>query len=316
MRENQPMGNNTAMSAQNQELLRSIQQSKSIRETRYPCLFPGMLRILFPEKSFVPLNVAVRVANLSCGGAMVELHGANLDEGVETFKGCYFELRIAVAGTPPIYGVVARSDLQEDCGILGLRFHRPYPELIGSLIHQEGDYSTDPTALPMPVLDPFAPISDESLIIISGHCVDATEVVVISEDGIDLTVPVHHGRFSAKLELTHQEFNNFQIIARAGQRQSPPIPLTVAYVPLPSDDFHFHTESSTDMQGNYVLTLDYMGAAYSGGRMLAKFVELTPGGKHARISIKLTSSEEYPEDIALELRREAESLKRNSRAEE
>ncbi|MGF1571838.1 MAG: PilZ domain-containing protein [Sumerlaeia bacterium] len=282
------------------------------REPRYPCLFPGMLRVLFPEKSFIPISYAVRIANISCGGALVEIHEGNIEDEHSTFEGCLFELRIATGDVPPLYGKIARSDVEKDQGLFGLRFHQSYPELIGRLVHEEPSPNRQgQTPLPTPILNPFSPISDERKIVISGIAKKANEVVLMDEEGISHSVAADsEGYFSAKLNLKKLDFNEFRLISSNGERESSPLPVIVSYVPLPENDFHFHMESGTDINGNHLLSIDYMGAAEPAAQVVTELSKVMEGSKHARLSVTLTSREPMsPKQIQL-LRADVEKIRK------
>jgi len=289
----------------------------SNREERYPCLYPGMMRILFPEKSFVPINMAVRVANISSGGSLVEIHEANLESEYKTFEGCFFELKIATGDVPLMYGRVVRSDMAEESCMLGLKFHQSYPEVIGRLVHEEmltEGAGNDP--LPTPILNPFSPMSDEPQVLISGTAMEANEVVITNENDEEIRDPVTDHEYSAKLILKHEDFNEFKLVSTTGERNSNPIPVIIAFVPLSENDFHFHVDTTSDINGQHTLTMEYMGAPKAAGDMLTEFATLTPDGKHARFSLKLTSIEPFDPKTLKQIKKESERIRLNSVAEE
>ncbi|MDX1972796.1 MAG: PilZ domain-containing protein [Candidatus Sumerlaeia bacterium] len=284
-----------------------------VREARYPCLFPGMLRVLFPEISFTPLNFAVRVANISCGGALIEIHEGNLEREKQNFEQCLFELRIASGDVPPLYGKIVRSEIKDSAGLFGLRFHRSYPELIGKLVHEEvGQPKNGSPLLPMPLLDPFAPISDEPTIVISGVAKGATEVIVTSEDNAEQRVSVNpEGQFSVKLHLAHQDFNEFRLRSTNGDQSSSLLPVLISYVPLSAEGFHFHLHTGTDSHGNHQMVVDYMGSISPATRIVQELSKRMVEAKHARFSMTLTSTKPYaPKDIQ-ELRQDVEALRKS-----
>lgn len=301
---------------------KSEQQSRSdafrTREPRYPCLFPGMLRVLFPEKSFIPISYAVRVANISCGGALVEIHEGNIEDEQNSFEGCLFELRIATGDVPPLYGRISRSDISKDQGLFGLRFHQSYPELIGRLVHEEPSHNRPgQTPLPTPILNPFSPISDEPRVVISGVASGATEVILTDEKQKAQAVPVDsEGHFSAKLSLAKLDFNEFRLIASNGDRESSPLPVIISYIPLPEDDFHFHIESGTDTHGNNLLSIDYMGAAVPASRVVSELGKVMTDSKHARMSVTLTSVNPISTEQIKSLRKDIEKIRKDSKQQE
>lgn len=231
------------------ELPNSVRNILNRREERHTCSLPGLLRILFPERSFVPVALPARVIDFSAGGAMVDVPDGLKKLGTnEGLNSRFFELKIAHKELPDLRGVLAWSET-EGTGIrLGLRFHAQCPQLV-QMLDPTGTASQSAAPLPMPVLDPFPPTSLDRKIRLTGEAREALEVVIgrTTASREEVTVPVRGGRFMAEVELTENGGNFFMLRSRAGLRTSKRLPFEITYIsPTSTDAFHFEIESAKD----------------------------------------------------------------------
>jgi hypothetical protein len=279
------------------------------REPRYRCLYPGLLRVLFPERSFVPLSLAVRTVNLSSGGAMVVLHQANLADPVEALLGRYVELRIAAAGATPLYGRIARLDARAVDPVFGLRFHASHPELVGQLIHGDTAEIDENTTLPLPILDPHSPLSGTAQIRLTGRALGAAAIHVANDFGATSEFPVVEGRFELVLQLLSEGENAFQMTTRNGDQRSLPLTVTVAYLPTARDELFFRCEPTLDASGKEVVDLEFLGTGAAARRILGAWGEALDESARVRFQARAVSSPRLGGEVLNELRRLANELR-------
>lgn len=279
------------------------------REPRYACSYPAVMRFLFPERSFVPLSLAVRVVNLSSGGALVEVHEGSLDEETSVLRGCYFELRIASSGGVPLYGRVARIGNQDHQRLLGLMFHHAHPELIGRLIHGESASMHPGDLLPVPVLDPYSPLTEEEIVVLTGRAREAERIVLQSERGETAEFPVEDGRFRLSIPLPAEGDHGFRILAAGGRQQSPALPVNLTRLPSSESDFHFEAKVSQDSNGRQIVTMEFAGSGMAAPDVLERAAWFLKDALRVRVMIRGSSLEGCSEEQLDKLRREVEELR-------
>lgn len=279
------------------------------REPRYRCVYPGLLRVLFPERSFVPISIAVRVVNLSSGGSLAVIHQGHLDAPLDALRGCYFELRIASSSAEPLYGRIARIDARTSAPVLGLRFHRSHPELIGQLIHGDTAEVDANTTLSLPVLDPYSPLSATTPIFLTGRSHDASEIVVGNDFGKSVTFPVVKGRFELSLELLCEGVNCFQLIARDGELRSLPHTVHVTYVPSAGDELFFRAEPTIDQNGRAVVDFEFLGTGQAGAALFVRMLDYLPESDRLRLQLRARAHDALNAGALGELRQIADELR-------
>ena len=162
----------------------------SRREKRHACSFPGLIKILVPERSLTPISLPVRQATIE-------------DDPILSTR--YFELKMAHSEVPILRGVVAWSDQSPKATRLGLKFHQPHPEL-ERILSPEGSRGGQTVMagappLPLPVLDPVAPTTLDPIILLHGEAQEALEIVLRDHNGTEHTAPVRNGRFTIEMTL-------------------------------------------------------------------------------------------------------------------
>lgn len=265
--------------------------TKSDREERIVCSFPGLMKILVPEESFVPVPVAVRVANLSAGGAMVEAHDTIKINERKLLTNRYFELKVAHTEIPDLRGRIAWTDFSDKHAVLGLAcFERSevLAEIVAnadSQIQWEG-----PPPLPPPKLDPYPPTTSERQLVITGNAEDAIEVVA-KRDNKKFRANVHNGMFKLLLELTENVDNRFFLRSHAGERKSRAVPVRIAYEKgVRSRSFYFDARLKDDRENSESkISLDFQGSVRQAERVLYRFSQLLSTSERVRINAELTT---------------------------
>ncbi len=291
------------------EMPASVAEFIKSREPRHSCSFPGVLKVVIPETSLVPIAMAVRVLNFSAGGAMVEIHERhkNIDVG-STLCTRFFELKVAHSQVPELRGTVAWTDVSGREPRLGLKFHVMVPALVRIF---------DPTGqtewggappLPMPVLDPFPPTSLEQKVIISGEAKDALEVVVESAGGQKFSAPVRQGRFSIELVLQDTAENYFVMRSQAGTRLSRRLPIEVTYFSLTNAGaVRFDANIDSRNEGEQIVNVEFLGPARQAERVLAQLQRLLGVGDNCALTAKIISRKGFDRRIFEEVKREGEN---------
>jgi len=270
----------------------------SREQQRLPVSFPGLLKLLIPEISFVPTTAAVRVANLSIGGAMIEVHDrAKLDKEV-ALANRFFELKVAHPDVPLLRGTVAWSDFSGAHVLIGLSCFEPVPELaeIVKENEQAGGGVKPPPPLPAPKLEPFPPFSANPTITIYGQAPEAVEVVARGDER-KFAAAVTKGRFELLLELDANGENHFSLRSYAGTRKSRAVPIRVVRE-LASDKRGatgqpFAMETSVDKEGLHTVELEFNGNVRQAERILYRFSQLLAISETMSMHTTLRSHGEY-----------------------
>jgi hypothetical protein len=270
------------------------------REKRLPCNFPGLMRVLIPENSFLPVSMPVRVVNLSATGAMVEVHDkARLDHDI-ALANRFYELKVAHPDIPTLRGCIAWSDTNRDLPLLGLSHFKPMEELGELILAGESTRGfTGPPPLPAPVIDPYPPLSDHPILTITGKAPEALEVIAKGEEN-KFTAPVVQGRFELKLELSEVSENHFSLRSLAGTRKSRSVPIRAVYnssVRNYRRGKHFDLSISKDEDGNHVMAMDFSGNVQSAERILFRFSQLMTTSQRISIVAQLASPSKYDKRI-------------------
>lgn len=277
------------------------------REQRFASTFPGLIRILFPERSFNPVSLAARVLNLSSGGALVELHDGHLrGEDSENLRGTFCELRIAAGLRVALYGRIARAEKTDGKLLLGIMYHRSHPELVGDLIHGETIDIEPDALLPLPVLEPYSPMVEEETVSISGEAPDSEEVVVENADGRATSIAVRDGIFRITIKLEAEGPQQFRVFSRRGQLRSAPQTLEFIHVPVNSARLHLQIEEGQDASGRYEIACEYIGTAEALERIITATREATKGSDQIKLALRARSTEPFPDGLAEKIRRDIE----------
>jgi hypothetical protein len=245
------------------------------REERLACSFPGLMKVLIPEKSFVPTPVAVRVTNLSPGGALVEIHDrAQLEQDL-ALPNRFFELKVAHPEIPMLRGTVAWCDMSRQNPLVGLTSFFRHPELAQVVLTTESGLNVDgPPPLPAPILDPFPPTAHEETITISGTAPEAIEVQV-KRNNVRFEAKVVRNRFEIKLEMEPNIENHFTLRSYAGERRSKPVPIRVK-CEKPNDErrLRFHATSGLEKNGTHTVRLEFAGSVRQAELILYRYSQL------------------------------------------
>ncbi len=262
------------------------------RERRLPCNFPGLMKILIPEKSFTPIALPVRVTNISATGAMVEVHDSSkLQRGVAVANR-FFELNVAHPEIPTFRGTIAWSDTSRNMPLLGLSSFDYLEEFSKVVMADDSTHGIKgPPVLPPPELEPFPPRTNDPVVVIRGTAEEALEVVV-KGDRKRFKAPVEEGRFEVQLELQQNAENHLSLRTRAGARKSRAVPIRIINEQggvLPKRKY-FDTRTRTTEDGLHLLDLEFCGNVEQAERILYRFSQLMA----ASTRISLTAELEAP----------------------
>lgn len=284
----------------------SIQE---IREQRLPCSFPGMLKILIPEKSFVPSSLAVRVANLSASGAMVEVHDASKVDKDIALANRFFELKVAHPEIPVLRGAVAWSDMGGVKPLLGLSCFEKIPELAEVVLATESSEQVKlPPPLPYPKLESYPQRTDDPVATIFGEAPEA--ITVIAKDDLKkYTATVDKGRFELKLDLSTPGENHFSLRSYAGERKSRAVPIRILYEKKGAVATRsFHLDTKRDEDGNNLIDIEFTGSVQQAERILYRFSQLMSMSEKVSIVSQLVSPGEFDKRLYDALRAEGKML--------
>jgi len=279
------------------------------RDERIACSFPGVMKILVPEKSFLPFPVAVRVANLSVGGALVEVHDKTKLEYDIALPNRFFELKVAHPDVPLLRGTIAWSDMSRANPLLGLSTFERHPELADIAVSTDSPYRLDgPPPLPTPTIDPFPPVVREEMIVISGVAPEAMEISVKRND-LKFDTKVKRGRFELKLELEPNAENHFTLRAIAGERRSRPVPIRIDCEKKADEKrFRFNASMGTDKNGAHQVKLEFNGSMRQAELVLYRFSQLMAISETVNMQAVLESREPFDRRLYDALRSEGAVL--------
>ncbi len=282
------------------------QAGHQVREQRMPCSFPGALKVLIPEKSFVPTTLAVRVANLSASGAMVEVHDRSKIDRDIAMANRFFELRIAHPELPLLRGVVAWSDTNRSNPLMGLSCFERIPTLEEIVLQAEGTGGMQaPPPLPPPKLEPIPPIAEHPTVRLHGEAHEALEVIVRG-DKDKFTGKVEHGKFEVIIELDKEGDNHFSLRSYAGQRKSRAIPIRINYEPAgkPREAKRFEVDLKKDGK-HQLVHLEFNGDVRQAERVLYRFSQLMSMSERVSLVANLQTGGKFDERLLSALKGEA-----------
>ena len=289
------------------------------REERRNCSFPGLMKVIFPEQSFLPVPFAVRVANLSPRGAMVELHdSAKLDKDV-VLVDRFFELKVAHQQLPTVRGTVAWADLSKESPQFGLAFYEYCEEVeelladLGSLTDSGSTGEEGPPPLPMPVLDTFSGVALDTRHLISGRAPEALEVRVRGEDKV-FKAPVKDGRFELELTLEPGGKNFFHLRSVAGKRRSKSLPIRIeceSKARRAGNVFDLRREE--DKGGRARVRLAFHGSPAEAERVLYRLSQLMAQSERMHFSANLEAPGAFDRALLEALEAERESIINNKK---
>jgi len=278
------------------------------REVRHECSFPGILKIIIPETSLVPIALAVRVVNFSAGGTLVEIHERHrkLDLGSNLCTR-FFELKVAHSEVPELRGTVAWTDTSGKTPQLGLKFHAVVPQLVRIFDPSGQTEWGGAPPLPMPVLDPFPPTTLEPTVFLTGEAKEALEVVVKSATGEEKAAPVRNGRFSIELRLSEAAENYFVLRSQAGTRMSRRLPIEITFFSLSEvGSVRFDASLDERRRDEQIVSVEFLGPARQGERVLQQFIRMLGVGDNCAITAKIISRKGFERDVFDAMRREGE----------
>lgn len=279
-------------------------------EARHRCSFPGIMKVLMPEVSFNPVTFAIRAADLSTNGALLELQGGmSIFDKVTNLANRHFEMKLAHPEIPVLRGTIAWSDLhRKPMGRLGVRFHVPMPEL-GHIFEVNGATvgGLDIAPLPIPTVDAIPPVVSTEDFEICGIAPEAEEIVVNGTNGLETAAPVIDGRFSIFVQLAPGKENLFSLRSRKGLRKSPRVPIAIAQQEdTTGTQFNLRIEQARGSE--HKLNVKFSGMGPRAERILTHVARMVALGNNVGVSITITSPNPFEqrdlEALRLEGRRE------------
>ncbi len=267
------------------------------REERIAVSFPGLMKVLAPEVSFLPVTIAVRVTNLSAGGAMIEIHerSSNIDRSfVQPHR--FVELKVAHHEVPDLRGTIAWTDFSGSQPALGLSCFERHAELAEMIRLADTKFNFEgPKPLPVPQIDPFPPASRQKIVRISGTAVEGLEILC-KRDEKRFTAKVVNDRFHIDLELDPATENAFSLRSVAGERRSLAIPLRIDYAAGTKGGKGFRFDSriiEESSSGGQSIRLDFRGDVRQAERILYRFSQLMSISETVALSATLNTSSEF-----------------------
>jgi hypothetical protein len=270
---------------------KSVAPIQSVRDDRFVCSFPGIMKVLVPEKSFLPFPLAVRVANISSGGALVEVHDKTQLDSDIALPNRFFELKVAHPDIPVLRGTIAWSDMSRANPLLGLFSFEQHPELSEIVLTNDSNYRIDgPPPLPTPSINPFPPTIHEETVVISGVAPEALEIIV-KRDDLRFEGKISKGQFEVRLEMEPNQENHFTLRAFAGERKSRPVPIRIlCEKAIAQSQFKFSATNSSDKAGNHTIKLDFAGTMRQAEHVLYRFSQLMASSERVQFNAVLESA--------------------------
>jgi hypothetical protein len=239
------------------------------REERMVCSFPGLFKVLLPEASFQPINIAVRVLSLGAGTALIEVHDRSKIEGISLVNR-FFELRVAHSDIPVLRGTVAWSDIRRPIPVLGLGLferNQVLAQIVSSNVSAlDPHISKGPPRLPTPILDTFQPVVENPHLTLAGVAPEATEVMIKTPDR-KYTAKVEFDRFSVDIVLQPGE-NFLSLRSTAGKRRSRHVPMRIDLVNEAPKRMSFEADLGVNKSGFHTINVSFRGSASQAERIL------------------------------------------------
>lgn len=260
-------------------------------EKRLPCNFPGMLKILIPERSFSPVSLPVRVVNLSATGAMVEVHDGTQVGKEMALANRFFELKVAHPEIPGIRGTIAWSDVKRQNPLLGLSSFEMLEEFSKVVLADDSTAGFKaPPPLPAPKIKAYPPRTRDAIVTIIGEAPEAIEVVAKGERK-KFKSDVRGGTFELRVELEPDMENHFSLRSYAGARKSRAVPIRILNEMQagPPREKTFHVEVEVNEEGNHLVRLDFCGNVQQSERILYRFSQLMASSERISFSAELES---------------------------
>ncbi|MCB2154463.1 PilZ domain-containing protein [bacterium] len=201
---------------------------------RRPCSFPGLLRILMPEQSFIPKVFAVRIVDLSPSGARIETLQMTQDQFLQIdLEPRFVRLEVLVPSRDKIVvsGKLVWTNFAPDLATMGIAIHPRREDLAVDLLPKwDASHAYDSKFLTPPHLDGFPATTGRSPFRFTGRAFDADRVIVEGETETYET-KVTDGRFSIDVPLVPSRANNLNFIAMAGKVASDSTPAWIMHKP-------------------------------------------------------------------------------------
>ncbi|MEO8377022.1 MAG: hypothetical protein ABI579_05065, partial [Candidatus Sumerlaeota bacterium] len=266
---------------------------------------PGLLRILIPEKSFTPYTLAVRVANISVTGAMVEIHDKTKLPPDIALANRFFELKVAHGEIPQMRGIVVWSDLKRANPMLGVSCFEQFTEL-GKIFKQEGELN-GAMKLGPPKLDPYPPKTKEAVLKLTGEAPGEAKEVIVKADEKKFRGPVENGRFSVEIELAPNRDNHFSVRAQIGASKSRAIPVRI-FREHADTGFRCDVKMTDRPAGGKMVLLDFSGNVRQTELILFRLSQLLTIAERVTLTTKLESQTGFDASLYDALEMDAKML--------
>jgi hypothetical protein len=271
---------------------------------RRACSFPGLLRVLIPEESFQPQVLAVRVVDVSPGGARLETRQLTprLAGMLGTEKRFMrLEVMLPTSHRANVAGRVAWVEREETMSFLGVRFEQETRAFDECFVENlgEGD-EPELVCLPSPQLDPFPSTTSSTEIDLRGSAPGA-KGVLCRVGKRDFRAEVANGRFQLRITLRPGTTNFASVTALRDTVSSIPTPICVVHALDARDTVSFHGESLVESiersPAGDRLTARFQGDARRFFPILRKLSEVLVNAEEVHLEISLTGDLDKAEGI-------------------
>lgn len=205
---------------------------------RRPCSYPGVLRVLVPEQSFDPIILAVRIIDVSPGGARVETRQLTREVGDRIAIDPRFirlDILIPTRDRITVCGKTAWVEHGPEYTQLGVSFNPRREDLAESCLPEwKPDGMTDSKFLQPPILDSFPTQTSRNPVRFTGVAWDAESVLVRVKDK-EFRTAVNDDRFTIEVPLEPQAANEIYFVSLVSNLASDPTPAWVVHRPGKAD---------------------------------------------------------------------------------
>lgn len=267
---------------------------------RRPCSYPGVLKILVPEQSFDPIILAVRIIDVSPGGARVETRQLTREVGDRIAIEPRFvrvDILIPTRERITVCGKTAWVEHGPEYTQLGVSFNPRREDLAESCLPEwKPDGTTDSKFLQPPILDSFPSQTSRNPFTFTGVAWDAEAVAVRIKDK-EFRVPVRDDRFTVEVNLEPQAANELFFVSLVSNLSSEPTPAWIVQRPGKADTRRPRAygglfEEVTVSQNGRHLKVRFSGDPRLFAQVLQRFDEMAPLTETISFTLEATGDAE------------------------